>query len=133
MKAKILIYSIFLTSLISCSGNSSIPPFSYNDNTRIVIEGKLFDENQNVISNQLVQLYGNQNGGPVLLCEVNSDNNGDFFITSPQGNYLILMAFNGKNIISTAPGGILLANSSLLGFEPNKGSYFNFNQIVLSN
>ncbi len=134
MKSKFLLLLAFLPTFIGCGGSSPAPPFEYKDNTRIVIEGKLINPNQSPAANQLVQLYA-LNGGyqDVLINEAVSDNQGDFFITSPKGIYSMYIVFPDKNVSATSNNSYLIKQFQWMGLGYLDGTYFKFNSVLLIN
>lgn len=131
MKTKILLFLAILPLIYSCSGTST-PPFSYSDNTRIVIEGELLNSNYAVLPNQLVQLYA-LNGGnsAVMIHQTVSDSNGKFYISSPRGNYNLYVVFPEKNVSTTGNNSNLIKQFQWKGLGYLSGSYYDFRKIVL--
>ena len=125
------IYFMIYASFYSCGPVE--PDFQYIDNTRIIIEAKLVDENNTAIANQVVELYSNS----FLIQTVQSNNEGKLFLSVPLANRNYNLSFEGKRIISTEH------YSSLIGYnsETNqnsgtlnslKNNYYDFGTIVLT-
>jgi len=85
--------------LISCGGESA-PPFKYQDNSRIVLEGNLVDQNGSSLANQSAELYTFRSSVRISVKEVFSDNEGKIFVSAPKANYNYSLGFVNKNIIS---------------------------------
>jgi hypothetical protein len=134
MNSKILLLVAFLSILIGCGGSSPAPPFKYNDNTRIVVEGKLIQPDQSAAANQLVQLYALNGGyGDVLINESVSDNQGNFYITSPKGIYSMYLIFPEKNVSMVSNNSNLIKQFQWKGLGYLDGTYYKFNSVLLIN
>ena len=129
MKKRIILFLLFF---ISCG--DSIPSFEYEDNSRIVIEGRLIDQDGIVLSNQSVLLVSIDNDLRVILQQVSSDANGNIFISSPKGNNPVFIEFENRFIMDTTFYSDLIKNPSFstnswIGFLD--GSYYYFGDITL--
>lgn len=92
---KTITISIFALLLFSC-GSSPIP-FSYQDNSRFIVEAVLVNENNAILSNQIVKVYS-RNG--VFVKASVSDGSGVYFLSIPNSNFGYVITFEGKTILS---------------------------------
>ena len=126
---KIILSLLFV--FISCG--DFIPSFNYEDNTRIIIEGRLIDQDGIVLSNQSAILASYSNDQQIILQQVVSDGNGKIFISSPKGNNSVFIEFENKNILDATYYSNLIKNPSFsedwIGFLV--GSYYDFGDITL--
>jgi hypothetical protein len=136
MKTKLLFYLISLKLLISCSGGSPLPPFEYSENTRIIIEGVLINEDGSPLSGQVIELKFKRYEFETVK-KINSEKDGKFFISVPKSNYEYSLFFEDKRIISIQKtGGILtsdIENPPLFYGNINMliSNYYNFKNIKL--
>ncbi len=72
-------------------------PFEYADNSRLVIEGRLLQSDGSTVTGQDVLLYTASSGSSVIIHQVTSDSQGNFYITSPKGNYPLVVEFKNKD------------------------------------
>lgn len=72
---------IFLICLISLASDCDVP-FSYIDDSRLIVEGTLRLSNGDIAANKTVNLQSDS----FILNQTVSDNNGKFYITSPKAN-----------------------------------------------
>ena len=124
---------------MSCDfGGSSAPPFGYEDNSRIIIEMVLRDENDAILKNQQVDLMSTSYGKQVIVKTDYSENDGKIFISVPKGNYAYALFFTNKKIISTQNYSNLVVfdqqnttNTGIIaGFSE---TYYNFGTVKLIN
>ena len=111
--------------LNSC-GDSS-PPFLYEQNSRFIIEGVLVNDNNQILSNQEVNVFSTKYiaGSYATVKKVYSDANGTFFISVPQANYSYKVEFLNKKIISMQRNPELIQTNS--STNQNAGVLANFN------
>lgn len=120
MKKIVIILS---TVLISCGG-SSAPPFTYEDNSRFIVEAILQTENGDALNNQKLELNSTSNYNAIIVKTIFSDSNGKIFLSVPRGNYAYAINFFGKKIISMQHNSELIyLNSS----NQNTGILYNLN------
>lgn len=125
---------IFLVFLMSSGGScESAPPFEYANNSRVVVEAYLVDENMNPLKNQSVALMSYDKYQRIILNQVRSDERGKVFITSPKGNRTIFLEFSGQKIIyATNYPDLVHANNNYEDWIGDlSGSYYNFGIISL--
>lgn len=133
MKNTFVLFALFL---ISCGGGGSLPPFEYKDNSRIVIEGILLDQDGHPLPNQSVNLAFTKYQTEIVK-NVVSDSNGYFFMSVPKSNYNYYLILDNKDIISIENYSSLLTvdsqNSPLFyGTIGNlNATYYNFGNIKL--
>ena len=120
-----------LLAFISCG--DPIPSFNYETNTRIIIEGRLIDQDGLILSNQSVIVASFSSDQQIILQQVFSDVNGKIFISSPKGNNPVFIEFENKNILNATYYSDLINNPSFsadwIGFLD--GSYYDFEDITL--
>ena len=120
MKKIVIILS---TVLISCGG-SSAPPFTYEDNSRFIVEAILQTENGDALNNQKLELNSTSNYNAIIVKTIFSDSNGKIFLSVPRGNYAYAINFFGEKIISMQHNSELIyLNSS----NQNTGILYNLN------
>ena len=116
---------MFSISFISCGG-SSAPPFEYTDNSRLVIEAVLQNENGDILQNQKMEVYPKHGSNSQPIKTIVSDSNGRIFLSIPFGNYAYSIYFSGKKIVS------MQRNQELIHFDTNtnenSGELINFSQ-----
>ena len=109
--------------LNSC-GDSS-PPFLYEQNSRFIIEGVLVNDNNQILSNQEVNVFSTKEGSYTSIKRVYSDANGTFFISIPTANYSYAVVFLNKKIVSMQRNSELIQTNSTT--NQNAGLLANFN------
>ena len=97
MKKSLTILLIFI--FFSCGGDYSVP-FEYQDNSRIILEGKLVDNLGNALPNQSAEIFTFKSSTRITVIEVFSNNEGAIFISVPKSNYKYSLGFIYKQIIS---------------------------------
>ncbi len=132
MNVKKIIYLLLTPLIVGCGGTSE-PPFQYKDNSRIVVEGRIIDQNQNPIANQLVQLNGTPRNGLILVNEAYTNTNGEFYLSSPRANYLFCLSFIDKKVFSASLGGLQPPDTYYLFFDDNSTTYYKYDYILLTN
>lgn len=132
MKAIVVSLLFLMSSGGSCE---STPPFEYSNNTRIVVEAKLVNEDMTPLSSQTVYLKSFSSSTRIVVSGAISDDNGRIFISAPKGNNPMYLEFVNKDIVYTTNySNLIHAPSSgdhWLGFLPN--SYYDFSIITLKN
>lgn len=134
-KAVLYLATIFL---LSCGGESS-PPFKYENNSRIVLEAYLVNENGTPLANQSAELYTFRYTSRITVKEVFSDNDGKIYVSAPKANYNYSLGFVNKNIINMQNHSVLLQEDDnhppyYYGFINGlNGTYYNFGIIKLIN
>jgi hypothetical protein len=140
MKRIFYFIPIIFLSFIRCGSSGEIvPPFKYSDNTRIVIEGKVYLDTGVVLVNQEVELRARSGSiaGSVVVQSTVSDADGKIFVTTPRGNNSMFLTFPNKKVVQSSINNNLVfsASSSVgvsgIGFLSE--SYYNFGTIVLKN
>ena len=130
---KTITLTILTFVLFSC-GSSPIP-FSYQDNSRFIVEAVLVNENNTILSNQIVKVYS-RNG--VFVKASVSDASGVYFLSIPNSNFGYVITFEGKTILS------MQQNQQLIYINPqtneNSGkltnldnSYYDLGVVALKN
>jgi hypothetical protein len=126
--------SFFIIFLFGPSGGCD-PEFEYENNSRVILEGKLVDENGYSLSNQNVVILSTSFGSTIELNRITSDANGNFFISSPNGNTGVYLKFSGKDIDLIQFYPELVKQNSFsddwIGFFENK--HYKFGTITLIN
>ncbi len=108
MRIKIFFVTVISLLLSNCGGSgSSLPPFEYGENSRIILEGILQNPDGSPAQNQPLELQAYRYDIFVVNSTF-SDGQGKFFISAPKSNYEYSLVFNNKNIIS------MQTNQSLL-------------------
>ena len=96
MKKILIILSIVLAS---CGGGPSEPPFYYNENSRIIVEGVVQDENGAILVGQKVEVNSRSSGSNIIVKTIYSDSSGKIFLSIPTGNYKYYINFLNKRIV----------------------------------
>lgn len=124
--------SFFIIFLFGPSGGCD-PEFEYDNNSRIILEGKLVNENGQILPNQSVTILSNSFGSTIELNSSASDVNGNFFISSPNGNTGVYLKFSEKDITMIQFYPELVKQNSFsddwIGFFENK--HYKFGTITL--
>lgn len=128
------IIALLILFTITTAGSCEPDPFKYETNSRIIIEGTLQNEAGLKIANQSIKLLSVSGSKSILIMEVFSDLNGNFFLSSAKGNNNLHLEFTDKAISnSTNNAGLIHINgySDWIGFLPD--SYYDFGNITLKN
>ena len=125
MKTIIKVFCVLLLSLASeCD-----EPFEYSDNSRLVVEATLRYSDGGLAKNETVML---QTVRSAILAETVSDANGRIFLTTPLGNYPIVLSVAKNTILSVSrfPEKIkVYSNTNVLGDLTN--SYYDFGTVQI--
>jgi len=89
---------IISLSLIFYSCGGSDIKFQYTDNSRIVIEGTLIDENGNILKNQSAELYTIISNSKISVKKVNSKDDGVLYLSVPLSNLTYALVFENKKL-----------------------------------
>ncbi|WP_395051860.1 hypothetical protein [Flavobacterium sp.] len=136
MKKIVAILLIFV--FYSCGGEYSVP-FEYQDNSRIILEGKLVDNLGNALPNQSAEIFTFKSSTRITVIEVFSNNEGAIFISVPKSNYKYSLGFSYKQIISITKHPELMIEDTnnpgtFFGFTSNLTSdYYDLGTIKLAN
>jgi len=134
MKTRNLFYVLSLAILSGCSG-SYAPPFEYIENSRIIVEGYVANQNGTPIANHKVDLMSSQ------MTDIGStftDASGRFFLSTPRGNYAYSLEVGTFSILSADRYTNLLKSNpqDLPNYFPKFGSltglYYNFGTIKIN-
>ena len=118
---------VFIFSL----GSSCEPEFKYQNNSRIIIEGFLVNDDNSVLANQKISIFSSSLNNDLEIISSYSDPQGKIFITTPRGNNPMYIEFENKKIVSMDNYTDLVKNSIWIGFLSE--SYYNFGIIKLTN
>jgi hypothetical protein len=127
--------AIVISLLLLIGGNCNYsPPFEYKNETRIVVEGKLVNEDMTPLANQSISLMSFHYDNKVEINKTLSDSNGNFLISAPKGNNGMYIVFRNKKIKYTTNYFDLVNSSETndedwFGFLPN--SYYGISIIIL--
>jgi hypothetical protein len=137
---RIFYLNLVIFLFVRCGSSGEIvPPFGYSDNTRIVIEGKLYINSGGVLANQEVELRARSGSisGSVVVQSTMSDADGKIFVTAPRGNNSMFLTFPNKTVVQSSINNNLVFNASSIvgvsGIGFFNESYYNFGTIVLKN
>jgi hypothetical protein len=125
---------LFFVYSITVGGSCDADPFKYANNTRIIIEGKLVNEDGSVLTNQSLKLFSTDQNNRIVIKQVFSDGQGIIFLSAPKGNNPMFIEFDNKNILSTTYYSDLIkvpgySKPDWIGFLND--SYYDFGYVML--
>ena len=116
---KVLIILIIYT-FYSCDSSFTVP-FEYQNDSRIILEGKLVDNLGNALPNQSAEIFTFKSSTRITVIEVFSNNEGAIFISVPKSNYKYSLGFIYKKIISITKHPELMIEDT-----NNPGTFYGF-------
>jgi hypothetical protein len=85
---------------MTSGGSCESEPFEYKDNSRVVVTGKLIDQSGSPMLNQQIVLKYRYDNSSDIIHVVNSDSDGNFFISAPGANRNSILSFTNKKIVN---------------------------------
>lgn len=129
---------LILLTLMSCTSGTPLPPFGYQNDSRMVIEMNLVDENGLSLKNQSAELFSIRYSEKILVKIDYSKDDGKIFISVPKSNYKYSLLFENKKIISLQNySGVTVLNVTApqtadVITDLNE-TYYNFGNVILKN